>query len=509
MRLKCLLLTSFLFTLFSTSVRAQAGVDYEKLDTYIEKSRLAWNIPGMAVAIVKDGKVVFSKGYGLKNIEKKDKVTEETLFAIASNSKPFTSAALAILVDEGRLNWDDKVRKYLPYFKLYDPYVSEEMTVRDLLCHRSGLATFSGDLLWYETNFSRKEVIQKAQYLKPVHGFRTKFGYSNIMYIAAGEVIQAVTDSTWEDYVEAKFLKPLGMKHTNTSIKYLTKEKNFAKPHFVEPGKKAVTINYMNWDNCAPAAGLNSSVKDMCNWLIMNVSEGKFKGKKIVSNKQLWEMQTPHTIIPVRRKSPNQHFDSYGLGWSIADYKGKKVLNHGGGADGMISKTVLIPEDGFAFVVLTNSINYLPSALENYILEDYMGTPEKDWSDLYLKYFNRSHADNAKKIEKENKERNAKSTPNLPLTSYEGTYSGEMYGDAVVKIEGGKLRIQFIPTKVFTGELKHYQYDTFTLKLENTPSLPQGKVNFILDADGNVEEMKVDIPNPDFDFKELKFMKKK
>ncbi len=502
------LLLSILFFAFSIPLTsAQKGIVYTELDEYIQKAQKDWKIPGMAIAIVKDGKIVFSKGYGVKNINKKATVNDETLFAIASNTKAFTSASIAILVDEGRLKLDDKVRQYLPYFQLYDPYVSQEMTVRDLLCHRSGLATFSGDLLWYETSYSSKEVIERARFLKPVYGFRTTFGYSNIMFIAAGEVIKAVTDSTWAQYVEAHFLKPLGMKHSNTSIKYLTKGGNFAQPHHVESGQKTQTINYMSWDNCAPAAAINSSVKDMSNWLIMNLNKGKFKGKQIVSSKGIWEMQSPHTILPVSRNSTAENFSAYGLGWEIADFKGNKIISHGGGADGMISKTLLIPSENFGFVVLTNSINYLPSALGKYILEDYFGSPTRDWSDLYLNYFNQTHANDLAKIENEDKNRNKASKPSLDLSSYVGTYSGQMYGDATITLKKEKLHIQFEPTKVFSGDLKHFQYDTFTLKLENTPSLPRGKVTFVLDATGKVEEMKVDIPNPDFDFKELKFLK--
>jgi CubicO group peptidase (beta-lactamase class C family) len=222
----------------------QGKINLSLLDRYFETARKEWKIPGMAVAIVKDGKVVLAKGYGVKEFSKQEKVDENTLFAIASNTKAFTAATLAILVDEGKINWDDKVRDYLPYFKLYDAYVTEEMTIRDLLCHRSGLKTFSGDLLWYESSYSTVEVIKRARFLKPGYSFRSGYGYSNIMFMAAGEVVPAVTGKPWKDFVKERIFEPLGMKTSNIGTTDLKKYNNVAAAHYVYLDGKTVTVPY-------------------------------------------------------------------------------------------------------------------------------------------------------------------------------------------------------------------------------------------------------------------------
>ncbi len=488
------------------------GIDFFKLDKYIEKSAQAWKIPGLAVAVVSGDSIVFAKGYGVRNINNKEKVDSKTLFAVASNTKSFTSAALSILVKEGKINWNDKVRKYIPYFELYDPYVSNNMTIRDLLCHRSGLETFSGDLLWYETNYTRKEVIERAKFLKPVYGFREHFGYSNIMFLTAGEIIPAVTDTSWDDFVKTHFFVPLEMKKTKLTIDEVLKSDNYAQPHIVTPDGKAIPINYMKWDNVAPAAAINSNVEEMSNWLIMQMNDGKFKGKTILDADMIWEMHSTQTPDASSRISasyfPGKHFDSYGLGWDLFDYNGQIVVNHGGGADGMISQTMFLPDKNIGLVVLTNSINYFPTALMYYVLDDYFGEPTKDWSAFYMSFFERNKKAEIESEKNDELRRNKNSKPSLDFKEYTGTYGGDLYGNAEVILENGKLVVKFIPTPVFVGDLTHFEYDIFKIKLRNSPTLPAGKVNFIMDENGKIIEMKINIPNPDFDFTELEFKKK-
>ncbi|MEA2041597.1 MAG: serine hydrolase [Bacteroidota bacterium] len=509
--------TAVLFLVFTLQGFAQettagkTAFDTETLDEYIKSAKEKWNIPGMAIAVVHKGELIFEKGYGMKSVKTKEKVTPNTLFAIASNTKAFTSAALSRLVDEGEISWDDPVRKYLPYFTLYDPYVSEHMTIRDLLCHRSGLKTFSGDLLWYGTNYTRKEVIERARYLEPTYDFRTNYGYSNIMFITAGEIIPAVTDTAWEDYIEHHFFKPLEMKTANTSITDFTKGGDIAQPHHVVPGEETQLLPYINWDNIAPAGAINSGVSDMSHWLLMQLNDGVYKGKRILSEKQIHEMRTPHTVKPVSRGAMNfwktKHFEAYALGWNTFDYHGMQVVEHGGGADGMISKTVLLPEADFGFVILTNSINYLPSALSYYILDLQAGAESKDWSSLYHNFYKRNHDREIKAAQKSEAERNKNSKPSLSLKAFVGIYSSELYGDAEVKLEGENLVVDLLPAPLFIGDLSHWQYNTFKIVLRDRPNLPSGTVNFILDANGEPEEMRIDIPNPDFDFTELEFFK--
>jgi len=504
-----------LLILFSTGLFAQdhKGIDFKKLDSYLAKSLKEWKIPGMAVAVVQGDSIAFAKGYGIKEFGKAGKVNTKTLFAVASNTKSFTAAALSQLVDEGKINWDDKVIDYLPWFRMYNDYVTGEMTVRDLLCHRSGLKTFSGDLLWYETNYSQDEVIKRMRFLKPEYGFRAHFGYSNILVSAAGRIIPEIAGITWQNYIRTHFFKPLGMTSSLLSVKELKGKKNIAVPHHVAEGKPPLPIKYMQWDNVAPAAAVISNVEDMSKWLILQMNNGVYKGDTILSAKQIYEMhstQTPDNMNPGwARYFPGKHFSTYGLGWSLFDYKGVKVVNHSGGADGMISQTMIVPEKKIGIVVLTNSVNYLPTALMYYVLDDYFGEPNNDWSAFFLRV--KKYMDNLDKQDREKaeKEHNPNTQPALALKEYCGTYGGKLYGNAEVRLEKGKLVLNFLPSDVLIGDLTHWQYETFKIKLRHSPTLPEGTVNFIIGKNGKVNELKVDIPNPDFFFDELEFKKLK
>ncbi len=501
----------FLFIASTSFPVKSQGIDLKKLDKYIKSAQKQWNIPGLAIAVVKDDKVIFSKGYGVKEFGKKAKITDKSLFAIASNTKAFTAAALSILVDEGKIKWDEPVRKYLPYFQLYNPYVSENMTIRDLLCHRAGFATFAGDLVWYGTTYSRKEIIERARYIKPTYGFRAHYGYSNIMFLTAGEIIPTVSGMSWDEFIKEKFFEPLKMSSTNTSIRDFTKDDDIAQPHHVVPGKDPIPIKYVNWDNIAPAGAINSCVSDLSNWIRMQLNNGKFEGKQILSEQQIRIMRSPQIMKTLSKWSvetwPSKHFSAYGLGWDLFDYHGRKIINHGGGADGMISKTVLVPEENLGFVILTNSINYLPTALMYYILDDYFNAEEKDWSSVYYGFYTSGIKREKERMAKAETERNTNSSPSLSLKGYTGTYRSDLYGDVDVKLENGKLVVYFVPTPMFVGDLAHWQYNTFSIKLRKIYSLPQGTVNFILNDKGKPVQMEIDIPNPDFDFTELKLFK--
>lgn len=475
------------------------------IDAICQKAIVDFNVPGMAVAIVKDGEVVLSKGYGVKSVNTKELVNDESLFAIASNSKAFTAAALAMLVDEGKLNWDDKVQKYMPEFQLYSPYVSAEMTIRDLLTHRCGLATFSGDLIWYGTTHSRAEVIRRARFLEPVFGFRDGYGYSNIMYLTAGEIVAKVSGMSWDDFVTTRILRPLGMKNATTTIRDFTSSTNLAMPHNEVMGKN-VQIDYVNWDNIGPAGSINASVRELSQWIKLQLNKGKLNDKVYWNEARAYEMWTDENPRPVsswqRQNQPSRHWSGYGLGWELMEYGGEKIVSHGGGYDGMISKTVLIPGKNIGFVILTNNINSLPSCLTLEILDAYLGVkPKQDWMGMFLGF---------KKEENDIAETPVPNTkPSLELSQYAGTYSSEVYGEVDVVEVGGKVSLDFKPTALFKGNLSHYHYDTFELSWTTQMMLPKGKVTFLLDAKGNVSEMKVEVPNPDFDFGELKLLKVK
>lgn len=484
--------------------------ELENLDGYIENAMKEWQIPGLSIAIIQNDSVIHAKGFGIRDINYQDPVDENTLFAIASNTKAFTASSLAILVDQNKISWDDRVKDYIPWFELYDPYITNEIRIRDLLCHRSGLETFSGDLLWYGTIYSRREVIQRARYLTPVFGFRYGYGYSNIMFLTAGEIIPAVEETSWDEFLKRSFFKPLGMSRTTTTIRDLDKLGNVAQPHYVDwQTKETVTIPYVNWDNIGPAGSINSSARDMAQWIRFQLRDGQWNDRQIISEGNIWEMRKIQNFQYQARYTeenrPTWHFRGYGLGWSVHDYHGLIIIGHGGGADGMISQVTMIPEEHFGFVILTNSNNYLPSALAEYILDLYFKGSSRDWSKLSLNSF-LSRLENNRLDEEDFIQNRAQGTkPSLKLREYTGFYGGEMYGKAEVLLENNQLIIKFIPTPIFTGTLTHWHFDIFRIKLNEIPSLPEGTVQFIVNTEGKVDEMKIDIPNPDFDFTELEF----
>ncbi|HEV2864689.1 MAG TPA: serine hydrolase [Pyrinomonadaceae bacterium] len=482
-----------------------------EIDEYAARAGRDWNVPGFAVAVVKDDKVVFAKGYGVRELGKPEAVDKDTLFAIASNTKAFTSAALATLVDEGKLKWDDPVTKYLPYFQLYDAYATREMTVRDLVSHRSGLATFGGDLLWFETTYPREEIIRRVRHLRPAYSFRSRYGYQNIMFLAAGEIVPAVTGKSWDDYVREKFFAPLRMTRTTTSHKQLLQTPNIATPHNELRGKLRV-IHYDDVDNAGGAAAISSSVADMAQWLRLQLGRGAYEGRAIFSPRQSREMWTPHTVVggvseAAERFNPTAHFNLYGLGWFLGDYHGRKVVSHGGGLDGMISRVALMPEESLGLVVLTNSETPLSSVISNKIFDTFLGVPKRDWSADYLKRRDAGRAAEEAEEKKVEAARAANTKPSLPLEAYAGTYTGVMFGDAKVAVENGRLVVRLAPSPNFVGDLEHWHYDTFSIRWRDSIVYPFGRgfVTFNLDARGQVDEMKIDVPNPDFDFKELEF----
>ena len=497
----------FLSILLTTGLFAQKP-NLQKLDTYIQKCMTEWEIPGMAVGIVKNDTLIFAKGFGVREIGKSEKVDANTMFGIASNTKAFTSAALATLVDDGKIKWDDKVTDYIPYFEMYDPFVTHEMTVRDLLCHRSGLVTFSGDLVWDATTYNREEIIKRIKYLKPVYSFRSHYGYSNLLVLTAGEIIPKVTGKSYDEYVKEKFFDPLGMKNTNTTIKKHAEYKNLAIPHAKNNGK-IVPIKYISWDNIAPAGGINSTVNDMSKWIKMQLNNGTLDNHQYFSKNAQHEMWSPQTINQLsgfdEYMFPSMHFHCYGLGWDLFDYHGRKIVNHSGGLDGMISQVVMVPEEKLGFVILTNSINYLPYTLMYSILDEFFGTTDKDYSSILVKYIKIEEQNKIKDEEIAEQKRDKNSKPSLPLEKYCGTYGGDLYGNATITLKNEKLNLQFLPAPDFFSVLDYWQYDTFVVEFKNFPSLPKGKVNFILDQNGDVDEFKIDVPNPDFDFTELTF----
>ncbi|KAF0236369.1 MAG: hypothetical protein FD181_2806 [Prolixibacteraceae bacterium] len=481
-------------------------VDFEKLDAYFGKAASDWGVPGMSVGIVKDGEIVFSKGYGVLEMGKPEKPDGNTLYAIASNSKAFTSSLIAMLVQEGKLNWDDKVQKYLPYFELYDPFVSRETTIKDLLCHRVGLGTFSGDVIWYKSGLTSEEIIRRIKYLPNQFNFRDGFGYSNVMYITAGEVIKTVTGKTWGENLQERILIPLKMDRTFFSLSKLTGKGNFAMPHAFEE-EKNIPIPYVDWEEIGALGGIISSVNDIGKWMVFNMDNGITGADTLLAStsiNMLWKIHNPFLVDQTKPNESKTHFRGYGLGWSLADFHGRLRVSHTGGYDGMISAVTMIPGEKLGVVVLTNGMNAPTTAVTNYVLNTFLGLEEKDWAAQMLEQNKKRQAGDkriAGRIEKQVKGTN----PSLPLEKYAGNYNSLIYGKIEVIPENGKLRLYFEHTPDLSATLEHWHYDVWKINWDKTQAwFTFGTVKFNTNNNLEITGMDFDVPNDDIFFEELK-----
>jgi CubicO group peptidase (beta-lactamase class C family) len=483
-----------------------------EIDQWIEQTRQTWQVPGLSVAIVWNEKVLISKGYGVREAGKPEAVDDQTLFAIASNSKAFTATALAILVDEGKLRWDDRVQKHLPWFRLSDPLASNDIRVRDLLCHRSGLGTFSGDLLWWGTPYTPKQILERASELKPEFPFRANYGYSNLMFLAAGEVIESVSGMTWGQFIQTRLLDPIEMKSSKWSIKQLEGLDNVATPHKTYLDRSE-PIAWMNWDSMVAAGGIISNASDMGRWMMFQMREGQdTQGKVLVGQSRIFETMQPHSIIPISRnrsqRIPATHFRAYGLGWSLADYYGVKLVGHGGGYDGMYSEQLMIPEHQFGVVALTNSMTPIGDAIVHQIVDRFLGAPDRNWNQESLDQFRSSRQEFDARIQRATKSLVAMSQPSHPLESYVGNYRCSMYGDAKVNLVDGKLQFQLLPYPDLTADLELMHYDTFAIRWHKKFAwFDSGSAHFMFNSKAKVESIRLDVPNDDLWFHELNLKK--
>ncbi|WP_424963441.1 serine hydrolase [Ekhidna sp.] len=505
--MKKLLTLSLLFLFIS----GQAQVDVKAIDTYIEQARNDWNVPGMAVAIVKDGEVVLSKGYGVKEIGRKDKVDDNTLFAIASNSKAFVASCIARLAEEGKLSWKDKVRDYLPYFTLYgDEYISSMVTIEDLLCHRVGLGTFSGDVIWYKSEKTPEEIIKNAAYVPEAYEFRDGYGYTNLMFITAGEVIRKVTGATWESYVKKNFMEPLEMSNTVISISDLPE--NTAIPHKPTLESGTVPIEWASWDAPSAAGGIISSSTDMAKWMMMNLNGGEWDGQQYIEKEQQNLLWTPHNNFKLSERSkesiPGRHFAGYGLGWSVMDYHGTMAVSHGGGYDGMYSRVMMVPDLKLGIVVLTNTMEGISTPLTYYIANQYLKKDMRDWSAEYLERA-RSRNGHKEDVDERKAARKMETKPSVEESELIGTYYDPMYGDIIVSNDEGELRIAFEKAPLLSATLEHWHYDTYEIVWDKEHAwFDFGTVSFELDNNLKVEGIEFDVPNGDIFFHELHPKKK-
>lgn len=485
-----------------------APVDLARLEAAIDQARQEWGVPGLSVAIVKDGQVVLAKGYGVRELGKPELVDADTLFAIASNTKAFTAAALAMLEEEQKLAWRDRVQQYLPWLQLYDPYVSADLRLDDLLCHRTGLKTFSGDLLWWGTAYTPEQMLRRMRYLQPIGPFRAQYGYSNLMYVAAGEVIAAASGLPWDRFVSERILKPVGMARTLTSVRGLDDAGNFASPH--KTTAEAVTpMGWTNWDNMAAAGGLISSANDMARWLRVQLNRGRLDDAgRLFSEASSRRMWSPQTIVPLsdefRQRYPGTHFRTYGLGWMLSDYRGRLCAAHGGGYDGMVSYVLLVPDEQLGIVVLTNSLAPLPVPIAHRIRDEYLGGDSRDWFGEGLGGYRQRQAEFDERIRQAITPAAEGTRPSRDLAAYAGTFSCSLYGDATVSVEGDKLVLRLLPNEQLVADLTHLHYDTWVIRWRQTFAwFAEGTAQFVPDARGDFRQLKLHVPNDDLWFDEL------
>jgi CubicO group peptidase (beta-lactamase class C family) len=469
---------------FSQIVLSQApSFIKDSLDIYIQKGLKDWDVPGLSIVIIKDGKVVVQKGYGVRDITSKAPVDENTLFMIASNTKLFTGTALALLEQRGKLQLNDKIIKYFPDYKLWDKSSTELASIRDMLSHRIGTKTFQGDFTFWNTKLNRAEVMNRMRLLKPSLEFRQDYGYCNSCYLTAGEVIPKVTGTTWEAFVSDSIVQPLQMHHTLLLSTGIDKQPNVATPYTTNYTGTLQRVPYDNWNNLAPAASIISNVKDLTNWLQMQLDSGRFNGKQILPFQTL--LKTRDVQIPTgSRKSTSfpMHFRGYGLGVFAADYNGRAMYWHTGGAGGMVSNVCFVPEEKLGIAILTNNDNQNFFEILRYqILDAYLGVPYVNRSEQQIGGFRQGMQEQLKEIASW-KTRVKGNKPTLPIASYTGTFSNELNGDITITQKGNKLLIHFLTKPDLTATLSYMDNGEWLMEYNN---IEYGIFSIKFDESGN------------------------
>ncbi|MCC6289250.1 MAG: serine hydrolase [Chitinophagaceae bacterium] len=508
-----IILSFFMLTCFSLNTYSQLTT--KAIDELVERSMKAFDVPGIAVGIVKDGKIIHAKGYGVRSLNTNLKTDENTLFGIASNSKAFTATALGLLVDQGKIKWDDKVRDYIPEFKLYDPYVTEEFTIRDLLTHRSGLGLGAGDLMIFpdSSNFELKDIIHNLRYLKPVSSFRSKYDYDNNLYIIAGEVVARVSGRSWDDFVQQNIIDVIGMTKTATTYNRLKDKSNIIDGHAPVDGKvEAIGRNIFRLG--AAAGGLNSNITDLCKWVQLWLNKGKYGeglSKQLFSEDVYRAITSPQTILQVGGPGAyNTHFAAYGLGFFMSDEKGYKRITHTGGLAGVVTQITMFPELNLGIIVLTNQQEGGAfTSVTNQIKDSYFGIKGTDRVAEYsanrqkqlasAKQLTDSIWNDIKAVQ------SAKEKVDVNL--YTGTYTDAWFGDIVVSMKNGKLWFDSKRSYKLTGEMFYYKGNTFVVKWDDRSMDADAFASFILDESGKAVglTMKAISPLTDFsyDFQDL------
>jgi len=471
----------------SESRSAIAKKALQGFDDFVAKAISDWNIPGLAMAIVSGDEVIFKKGFGYRDVNKKLPVTTKTLFAIGSSTKAFTTFVIGKLVDEGNFEWDKPVINYLPEFKLYDPIATQIITPRDLVTHRSGLPRH--DKLWYNnTKLTRAEIVNRLRYLEPNKTFRAKFQYNNLMFLTAGYFVERITGDTWEKAVQNLVFDPLEMSYSNFSVLESQKTNDFALP-YTEDDDTLKQIDFRQIDLIGPAGSINSNAEDMSRWLIVHLNNGKYKGKQIINSSTLSDIHTPYITTGAIEKRPEISSADYALGWFVDNYRGHKRIHHGGNIDGFTAFVVLFPNEGIGIVVLTNKESTeLPQIIVNHAVDRIFHLNPIDWNKEGLEKWEKGKEADKESGETKYAMRKKGTKPAHPLIEYTGDYEDPGYGTLSVRLNNERLEFTF---NDITTPLEHWHYETFNALKGKDDAFENMKLQFRTDLKGNVSAVEV------------------
>ncbi|MEO8026221.1 MAG: serine hydrolase, partial [Bryobacteraceae bacterium] len=467
---------------------SQTSTTWNGFDEFANATLKNFDAPGMAVAVIKDGNVILSKGFGLRDVKNNLPVTPKTMFAIGSSTKSFTVVSLGTLVDEGKLDWDKPVREYLPDFRLYDKVATEEMTPRDLVTHRSGLPRH--DQMWYASGFTRKEIYDRLRFLEPSHEFRSVWQYQNLMFMTAGYLASKVADMPWEDHIRRKIFAPLDMATSNFSVNDMQKAAEPAHP-YMKIKEKVQEVPYRNIDQIGPAGSINSTVEEMIHYVQFHLDKGKFHGKQILSAGNVREMQTQQMVMPGEPQEKELSSSSYGMGFMITNYQGHKLVHHGGNIDGFSALVSFMPHDNMGLVVLTNANGSpVPAVVERNVYDRLLGIAPVDWTkrlkDAEAK--TKAAADEAKTRKLTAQRPNTH--PSHDLAEYAGEFEHPAYGLVKIAQTTGGLAITFSHA---TAPLTHFHYDVFEVAETERFPLSKDRVQFQTNLQGDISSLSIPI----------------
>ena len=502
---------ALLLAFTASPVAAEIPAGFE---AHVRQVMQASGTPGMAIAIVENGQVTLAKGFGVRRQGAAEPVDADTVFLIGSTAKAMTAAAIATLVDAGKLKWDDRVIDHLPGFQMYDAWVTREMTVRDLLVHRSGLGLGAGDLLYVPRgSYPRAEIVRRLRFIKPATSFRSAYAYDNVLYTVAGQLIEAVSGRSWEQYVRDQVFAPAGMTGATDELETFWAKPNRAFPHARFGGAVRGTGAMRMLDErdqlpqaAAPAGLVAASATDMARWLQVQLGGGVAAGSgtrvfSAATGKEMWTPVTPIPITPLPEPvaATTPSFDAYALGWEVRDYHGARIVWHAGGLFGMTSTVVLIPEKHVGFAIELNSEEAEPRhGLMWQLIDHYLGLPQQDWPAKFKAYRTQRIAA-AEAVVTAKTKAPAKIGPSLPLARYAGRYVDPWYGPITIGADKSGLRVDFTPTPRMAGRLVHYQYDTFIARFDDA-NIEPAYLTFALDAEGKVARITAKPVSPIADF---------